>query len=883
MADKKYVSKVKINGELRYVKDLESANNIKYREAVEAGRLGTEIVANGTDRLTRLFVDLDGVEAFLPKLNAIAFDNDLDNGTSVFETDEPDDPVKVYIVQASVNDEAPIERSIIYSPNIERACTIFTGAKGPALYIINYIQEAPGIFAEVFIPLTNEAADAGYRAGSAYAAVDSALMLIQEGGVLALDFELPTPSVNTDTIPPDCIGEAQINGVGTYNKLFRHIFSANDEFIVVDEKEGGLVLVRDDEEIEGQENLVDFKTLDGVSLIGAGDIKLKTINNKSLVGEGNISTTVYQLDLVVTKSPDDNLSGTVTKEQFDALYADHASCINIIYPVTADDETTTYKYCFKRDYDLTSSASEGKFISYTCNYNLLDAVVRKYQLYIQYLPNNDTCTYSCGKVGEFEVYSATGASRSIERKNGSLSERDFNRYFGSVDIAGCSHIKDENGTVYDLVHVEYTTTTPKTVLYYVYTNTSYKLKNDITYESQTADLKSSEDHNSAIFVFPTDKRWLFIRDWATAITSYGDADVKKLLADYLVTEIHLAPSSSLIGQILCGTEAIMAPALGLATFDATAGEHGQFSEAQGAVQLAEIEEGGYVVALGAEKGNKVAMASYNDRPQYIKLSEADDQTEHDIMLSDDIEMNATAETPTAANTIKVKDTVYTFNATLPQAYEDYLKRATFQVPTISLSLYNGDTKLSSGTYETGTTFTLTNFHHKETNVDSIQGNTMTFYKGSTAVTTDNKSADVATKTLDSSIEISSDCSFKLGCVDTLGDARVSSTISFSFADYAYAKASTSEEAPTSGTKLSTISSFATSGQTLSYTAGSYLYLYVKATGKTVETEVLGQWASAEFTELAGVTFTKANGATDTYIPYRVGPFAKTGSAKYRVK
>ena len=42
-------------------------------------------------------------------------------------------------------------------------------------------------------------------------------------------------------------------------------------------------------------------------------------------------------------------------------------------------------------------------------------------------------------------------------------------------------------------------------------------------------------------------------------------------------------------------------------------------------------------------------------------------------------------------------------------------------------------------------------------------------------------------------------------------------------------------------------------------------------------------SDVEFTEMDTISFEQSNGVTSSYKPYRVGPFAKTGSAKYRVK
>lgn len=284
--------------------------------------------------------------------------------------------------------------------------------------------------------------------------------------------------------------------------------------------------------------------------------------------------------------------------------------------------------------------------------------------------------------------------------------------------------------------------------------------------------------------------------------------------------------------------------------------------------------------------NTAYIAGNRSNPMYITKDEEGNVTVQEIALSSDIDIkiNPEKEATSEAEKIEVEGSVYSFKATLPKEYEDYLKKATFKNPEFKgFTLLDSNKKaVSGGTYETGTSFEIASFTHYENNKNSIDGN-LNFMKGSSVIKSFAPADSSTTVDLDSTQTISSNVTFKISGTDTLGQSISSSGITFSFVNYAYLANSTEEDAPIKGTKLSALTSFASSGATINYTQGEYVFFYVKDANKTVQTEVLGQWTDVEFTEMDTISFEQSNGVTSSYKPYRVGPFAKTGSAKYRVK
>ena len=172
---------------------------------------------------------------------------------------------------------------------------------------------------------------------------------------------------------------------------------------------------------------------------------------------------------------------------------------------------------------------------------------------------------------------------------------------------------------------------------------------------------------------------------------------------------------------------------------------------------------------------------------------------------------------------------------LPMAYEEYLARATYKLPTIAtLQVVNAAGKSVGGNYEVGSSVEVKAIKHRETDSQNISGN-LTINGMSIA-----PSEELATVKLATSETLTSNKTYTLSGVSTLND-RISKSASVTFTEYAYSKLIDSEEVPTSSLKKeSAISTFANSGSTFAYAAGQYLYLYTNAAGKKVKSEILGQ-------------------------------------------
>ena len=186
--------------------------------------------------------------------------------------------------------------------------------------------------------------------------------------------------------------------------------------------------------------------------------------------------------------------------------------------------------------------------------------------------------------------------------------------------------------------------------------------------------------------------------------------------------------------------------------------------------------------------------------------------------------------------------------------------------------------------ELGTTLSAAAFNHQETNIKNIQGDNVELHiNNAAAATTSTAKKDVATKvTLTTAQSITSSTKFTLKGTNTKG-AAFSRDYQVNFYRYAYTATTDATTAPTSGaTQQAAVSTFASNGSTFNYTKGAYIYFYTDNTGKKVQTNVLGQWADVDTTDMGKVTLTQSNGATHEYTCYRIGPFIETGSAKYRV-
>lgn len=232
----------------------------------------------------------------------------------------------------------------------------------------------------------------------------------------------------------------------------------------------------------------------------------------------------------------------------------------------------------------------------------------------------------------------------------------------------------------------------------------------------------------------------------------------------------------------------------------------------------------------------------------------------------------------------VDDTSQT-NKFVTQAMYDYLDNILYQAPTIaSFSLVgyvDGVARQGiSGNFEAGTSITVNSFNHQETNVANISGN-LTFDSQSVS-----PSASATSVSLTTPLTITSNTSKTLSGTDTKGNP-FSRTVSMSFYYYTYTLATSSvisSGASVSGaTKSSkTVSQFASSGDTISYSNGDYIYFFTKGTGKTVQQQVLGQWTNIATTYVGEVTLTLSNSTTATYDCYRIGTFNASGSDLFRV-
>lgn len=222
---------------------------------------------------------------------------------------------------------------------------------------------------------------------------------------------------------------------------------------------------------------------------------------------------------------------------------------------------------------------------------------------------------------------------------------------------------------------------------------------------------------------------------------------------------------------------------------------------------------------------------------------------------------------------------------LNQEYIDYLDNQLYQPPTISVfTMLNAAGAALPTSNELGTTLSAAAFNHQETNIKNIQGDNVELHiNNAAAATTSTAKKDVATKvTLTTAQSITSSTKFTLKGTNTKG-AAFSRDYQVSFYRYAYTAITDATTAPTSGaTQQAAVSTFASNGSTFNYTKGGYIYFYTDNTGKKVQTNVLGQWADVDTTDMGKVTLTQNNGATHEYTCYRIGPFIETGSAKYRV-
>jgi hypothetical protein len=220
-----------------------------------------------------------------------------------------------------------------------------------------------------------------------------------------------------------------------------------------------------------------------------------------------------------------------------------------------------------------------------------------------------------------------------------------------------------------------------------------------------------------------------------------------------------------------------------------------------------------------------------------------------------------------------KDKEYT-NADIADVLSDLL------FPYVAPSFSSISTSASSGTFEYGTTRTITKvtptFTKGSKNITSVKIGTTSggsdLYSG-TSATSGTAITLTTTKTYNGTTGGTIYCTISDGTTPVTKSAAVSYTY------YDYSKLTTGTSPDTSGATKQTSSG---ADNTYSYTAGQYLWLYSRSSGKKIQTYVAGSWADVTTTPSSAITLTLSSGATATYYAYRTDKFTATGSARYRL-
>ncbi len=309
------------------------------------------------------------------------------------------------------------------------------------------------------------------------------------------------------------------------------------------------------------------------------------------------------------------------------------------------------------------------------------------------------------------------------------------------------------------------------------------------------------------------------------------------------------------------------------------------------LQLNSDEYVKYVSALdSSNKQVKIQVYGSNASPATIPLRRKNGEVRVGTPLMDEDAANKkyvdnaiATSSATVDGTSIVKDTDGKIQ--LNQEYIDYLDNQLYQPPAISVfTMLDAAGSALPTSNELGTTLSAAAFNHQETNIKNIQGDNVELHiNNAAAATISAAKKDVATKvTLTTAQSITNSTKFTLKGMNTKG-ATFSRDYQVNFYRYAYTATTDATTAPTSGaTQQAAVSTFASNGSTFNYTKGGYIYFYTDNTGKKVQTNVLGQWADVDTTDMGKVTLTQSNGSTHEYTCYRIGPFIETGSAKYRV-
>lgn len=207
---------------------------------------------------------------------------------------------------------------------------------------------------------------------------------------------------------------------------------------------------------------------------------------------------------------------------------------------------------------------------------------------------------------------------------------------------------------------------------------------------------------------------------------------------------------------------------------------------------------------------------------------------------------------------------------------NYLDDLLYEQPVIDVFDLYYNNALVPTTNEKGTTLTINQISHRETNTGHISGNLIFNNESILPVT------NTTLVNLSVSIPVTTNTVYTLSGTNTKGNT-FGRSVSITFNEYAYTCVSNSSTTPTTGlTKQSTLSTFANSGATISYNSGDYIYFYTKTNNQKIQVYVLGQWADVETDTIGTETITLNNGTTANYYIYRIGPFTSSGEDKYRV-
>ncbi len=148
-------------------------------------------------------------------------------------------------------------------------------------------------------------------------------------------------------------------------------------------------------------------------------------------------------------------------------------------------------------------------------------------------------------------------------------------------------------------------------------------------------------------------------------------------------------------------------------------------------------------------------------------------------------------------------------------WQEYLTKATFEVPTLTLST------TSVLSHEYGSIVTAPTFKHKETNIDNISGTNVQLFKNDVSYKTTAKSTTESTILTSDNLTMTQNYVFQLKCTDTLGETRVSNKITFSYYYPSYIQASAST--PTNVTSATKINGSIKGTRTVTTTSGQYVF------------------------------------------------------------